>query len=140
MVNVSIIKAKINHIENNLGRLEEKQNITFDEFKRNIDSQDIILHNLQLSIQGCIDMASHIISDQGWVVPDTLAGLFDILLKHKIISEELNKKLKMMAGFRNIIIHEYEGIDLNKVYKALKEDLKDMRVFIKQICVYIKLI
>ncbi len=111
MVNQSIIKAKINHIERSLQRLKEKQNVTLAEFERNPDLQDIILHNLQLSIQGCVDIASHIISDEGWIVPDTLAGLFDILMEHKIISQELNEQLKKMVGFRNIIINEYGTID-----------------------------
>lgn len=139
MVNQNIIKAKINHIKENLQRLEEKQNITIDEFKKNKDLQDIILHNLQLSIQVCIDIASHIISDEGWTVPDTLSGLFDILLRQKIISEKLNISLKKMTGFRNIIIHEYQTIDLDKVYKILKEDLKDIYSFLKEICIYAKI-
>jgi uncharacterized protein YutE (UPF0331/DUF86 family) len=139
MVNQNIIKAKINHIENNLQRLKEKQSITLDELTRNVDLQDIILHNLQLSIQGCIDIASHIISDEGWTVPDTLAGLFDVLMKHKIISDELSEKLKKMVGFRNIIIHEYESIDLNKVHNILKQDIKDIYTFLKQICIYARI-
>lgn len=139
MVNQDIIKAKINHIENNLQRLKEKQNISLDELRKNIDLQDIILHNLQLSIQGCIDLDSHIISDEGWTVPDTLAGLFDILAKHKIISEESNEKLKRMVGFRNIVIHEYGTIDLNKVHSILEEDIKDTYLFLKQICTYAKI-
>lgn len=139
MVNQNIIKAKINHIKTTLERLEEKQNISIDEFKRNKDLQDIVLHNLQLSIQGCIDIASHIISDEGWAVPDTLSGLFDILLKQKIIPERLNVSLKKMTGFRNIIIHEYQTIDLDKVYKILKEDLKDIYSFLKEVCIYAKI-
>lgn len=139
MVNQNIIKSKINHIEINLQRLKEKQNITFDELKNNIDLQDIILHNLQLSIQSCIDIASHIISDQGWTVPDTLAGLFGILLEHKVISRELSEKMRKMVGFRNIVVHEYESIDLNKVYKILKEDIKDIYSFLREICIYVKI-
>jgi hypothetical protein len=34
MVNQNIIKAKINHIEENLQRLKEKQNITLEELKK----------------------------------------------------------------------------------------------------------
>lgn len=139
MVNQNIVKAKIMHIENNLGRLKEKENITLEEFKKKVDLQDIVIHNLQLAIQGCIDIASHIISDEAWPVPDTLIGLFDILAKHRIISEELNDRLKKMAGFRNIIVHEYGSIDLDKVYKILKEDIKDIRLFSKQVCAYAKI-
>ncbi len=139
MVNQDIIKAKISHIENNLQRLREKQNVSLDELKRNVDEQDIILHNLQLSIQGCIDIVSHIISDEGWAIPGTVGGLFDILTKHKIISEELNERLKKMIGFRNVIVHEYETVDLEKVYKILNEDIKDIYALVKQICIYAKI-
>ncbi|MFH1782752.1 MAG: DUF86 domain-containing protein [Candidatus Omnitrophota bacterium] len=139
MVNQDIVKAKISNIESNLQRLEEKQSITPEQFKESADLQDIILHNLQLSIQGCIDIASHIISDEGWPVPDTLAGLFDILMRHKIIPGELNIRLKRMAGFRNIIIHEYEAIDLDRVHHILQKDIKDIYLFLKQICMYAKI-
>lgn len=139
MVNQDIVKAKISHIEKNLQRLAEKQNITFEEFKRNVDAQDIILHNLQLAVQGCIDIASHVISNEGWTVPDTLLGLFDILMKHKIISAELSDRLKKMAGFRNIIVHEYGTIDLHKVHKIIRQDIGDIRLFLKRICAYAKI-
>lgn len=139
MVNQSIVKAKVSGIEANLGRLKEKKNIALAELKANKDMQDIILHNLQLSIQGCIDIASHIISDQGWEVPDTLAGLFDILLRHKIISAQLNERLKKMVGFRNIIVHEYGTIDLNKVHQILTRDIKDIYSFLKRVCSYAKI-
>src|SRR3990167_6864209 len=139
MVNQGIVKSKIIHIENNLQRLKEKQKITLEELKKNSDLQDVILHNLQLSIQGCIDLASHIISDEGWMVPDTLAGLFDVLLKYKIIPEELKDRLKKMVGFRNIIIHEYGTIHLTKVHAILTQDIKDIYSYLKVICVYAKI-
>ena len=138
MVNQGIVISKISHIENNLQPLKKKQKITLEELKKNSDLQDVILHNLQLSIQGCIDLASHIISDEGWMVPDTLAGLFDVLSKHKIIPEELNDRLKKMVGFRNIIIHEYGTIDLNKVHSILTQDMQDIYSYLKLICVYAK--
>ena len=136
MVNPNIVKAKISHIEKGLQRLKLKQNITLDAFKNNPDLQDIILHNLQLSIQGCIDIASHIISDEGWIVPGTLTGLFDILTEHEVISGELNERLKKMVGFRNIIIHEYEDIDLDIVYMILTKNIGDIYLFLKQVCDY----
>lgn len=139
MVNQSIVKSKIAHIENSLSRLREKQKVSFDEFKKDIDLQDIVLHNLQLAIQGCIDMASHIISDEGWRVPATLAELFDVIAKHKIISRELGERLSKMAGFRNIIIHEYEAIDLKKVYSILTKDIKDIYSFLQEVYLYAKL-
>ena len=139
MVNQNIVKAKINHIQNCLQRLKEKQHISETELKGSADLQDIIVHNLQLAIQGCIDVASHVVSDEGWAVPDTLAGLFDILKQHKVIPPDLNEKLKKMVGFRNIIIHEYANMDMGKVFRIFTHDIEDIGIFLKYICEYAKL-
>ncbi|MBI4846925.1 MAG: DUF86 domain-containing protein [Candidatus Omnitrophica bacterium] len=139
MVNSNIIKAKINHVQKSLQRLKLKQNIALDALKNDMDLQDIVLHNLQLCIQGCIDMASHIISDEGWIVPGTLTGLFDILKEHNVISGQLNERLKKMVGFRNIIVHEYEGIDIDLVYEILSKKTEDIELFLKQIADYCRL-
>jgi uncharacterized protein YutE (UPF0331/DUF86 family) len=139
MVNHNIIKVKISRIEISIERIKEKNTISFKEFKNNLDTQDVVLYNLQIAIQGCIDLAGHIVSDQGWPAPDTSAGLFDILKKHKIIPEQLTKNLRKMAGFRNLIIHEYANIDLEKVYNILHNDIRDIMLFLKYICVFAKL-
>ena len=36
-----------------------------------------------------------------------------------------------MIGFRNIIVHEYETADLERVYKILNEDIKDIYLLTK---------
>lgn len=46
-----------------------------------------------------------------------------------IISEELNRKLKAMVGFRNIAVHDYQNIDLDIVKKIIELHLDDMKQF-----------
>jgi len=38
-----------------------------------------------------------------------------------------------MAGFRNILIHEYSEIDTNRVYQAVHKDIDDLAEFAKRI-------
>ena len=38
-----------------------------------------------------------------------------------------------MAGFRNILVHEYLEIDRHRVYRALRDDLGDFEKFIKAV-------
>jgi uncharacterized protein YutE (UPF0331/DUF86 family) len=38
-----------------------------------------------------------------------------------------------MAGFRNILVHEYLEIDRRRVFSALKNDLGDFEKFIRAI-------
>lgn len=139
MVNQALLKAKIAHVYKSVEKLSRKVGISLKEFKTDTDMQDIVMHNLQLAIQGAIDIASHIISDEGWGVPNTLVGLFDVLREHNVIDGKLTDIMKKMAGFRNLIIHEYDVIDLDKVYQILTSRLGDFDAFLKQIAKFAKL-
>lgn len=123
MVDKELIRAKINHLQKSLSRLKEKQSIDKQSFLGDLDAQDIILHNLQLSIQGCIDIASHIVSDEGWELPGTLGGLFDTLAAKKVIDSGMAETMWRVVGMRNIIVHEYEEIDFEKIYAIYTEEL-----------------
>ncbi len=139
MVNQALIRTKISHIKKSVDRLSQKTGVAAKEFRTNPDIQDIVVHNLQLAIQGAIDIASHIISDEGWGAPSALVGLFDILRERKVIDEKLSDIMKKMVGFRNIIVHEYDDIDLDKVYQILTSSLGDFDDFLKQITKFAKL-
>ncbi len=139
MVNRDVVVAKIANIQRSLDRLKEKQGIDLNGFSKNRDIQDIVLLNLQSAIQGCIDIASHIISDNNWGVPGSLAGLFDILSERKVINDNIKDIMRSMVGFRNLIVHEYAGLDMNKVYTLFTSRLSDFNLFLKEISVYAKL-
>ena len=133
MVDKSIIRAKIAIVTDCLNRLKEKKWVSRELFLKDRDVQDIVLHNLQIAIQASTDIASHIVSDNDWPIPGTVMGLFDILEENKVITKKTSETLKKMAGFRNVIVHEYEGIDLNKVYDITKNRLSDFTTYLKQI-------
>lgn len=139
MVNRDVIIAKIDNIQRSLDRLKEKQGLTVESFSNDRDIQDIALLNLQVAIQGCIDIASHIISDNNWGVPGSLGGLFDILYEKKIITCKTKEIMRSMVGFRNLIVHEYIRLDMTRVYAVFSSQLDDFAEFLKEISLYAKL-
>lgn len=136
MVNQDVIMAKMANIQRSLSRLKEKQNIGFDEFSVDRDLQDIVLLNLQNAIQGCVDMASHIVADNNWGVPGSLAGLFDVICEKKVIIDSTRRIMRSMVGFRNLIVHEYAELDMSKVYEVFSGRLSDFDSFLKEIILY----
>jgi uncharacterized protein with HEPN domain len=40
---------------------------------------------------------------------------------------------RLMAGFRDVLIHDYEGVDLERVWRIAKEDLPAIKTAITQI-------
>jgi uncharacterized protein YutE (UPF0331/DUF86 family) len=88
---------------------------------------------LQLAIQAVLDISNHIVADMKLNLPADHKGLFDLLAAHKVLPVSLSKRLVPMAGFRNILVHEYLEIDRRRVYRALKDDLGDFEKFIKAV-------
>jgi uncharacterized protein YutE (UPF0331/DUF86 family) len=136
MVDRDIITAKIANIQKNINRLKEKQGLNESDFLKDRDVQDIVLLNLQAAIQGCIDIASHIVSDEGWDIPGSMAGLFDVLSQKGAISENTKGIMRPMIGFRNLIVHEYAALDMSMVYKAFHDKLEDFSIFLKEITIF----
>lgn len=139
MVNSLVILKKISHIRNNLSRLKVKANNDLDTLKNDLDLQDSVLHNLQLAVQGCIDIGSHIISDKGWGIAGSINEVFHILHDKGVIKANLAERLVSMVGFRNILIHEYEDINLDIVHNIIQNRLKDIDEYLLAIVDYFNL-
>lgn len=84
MIDQEVILAKANNIEQHIRRIREKRELSLDTFLADIDSQESILFNLQMAVQNCIDIASHIISDEGLGVAGSTNEMFFCLKKTAI--------------------------------------------------------
>ncbi len=82
--------------------------------------QDIVERNLEVAIQSCIDIANRIISLDEIEKPKDYYGSIIKLGEENILPYNFAKKFAPVAGFRNILIHEYLDIDWDEVYKNLQ--------------------
>ena len=103
------------------------------EFLKDFDCQDIVSFNLQLAIQNCIDIAAHIISEEGVGVPGSLTEMFYLLEENGYLSERLTEKMVREVGFRNLLVHEYGKIDLKQVYEIANEHIEDLNKYLLSI-------
>lgn len=106
------------------------QSISLEE-QTDRDKRNVVLHALLTSIQAAIDIATHIIAEKDLRKPTTYRETFEILKEEQIISEELANALSDLAGFRNVLVHIYWGLDLEEVYAILQNDLKVLEKFKK---------
>ncbi|MEW6418437.1 MAG: DUF86 domain-containing protein [Nitrospirota bacterium] len=133
MVDKPLILRKIDRIETYLKQIRQKKDPGIEAFQKDKDLQGIVLFNLIQSIQSCIDIGAHIISDSGWETPGSQADIFEILAQKKVITKLLAGKMIKMTGFRNRIVHEYEKIDLKIVYEVWRRNIGDIERFCKAI-------
>ena len=86
-------------------------------------------HTLQIAIQAALDTASHIVSDERLGEPRTNRGLFDLLERAGWIEPVLAGALRDMAGFRNILVHGYDTVDLTIVQDVVERHLDELLQF-----------
>jgi len=129
MVNQSILRRKIGRVEEHLKRIKALPLQPLDSFGKDTITQDVLLFNLTQAIQNCIDIATHIVSDEAWGLPGTQREAFDLLGDNSVISKEQVELLVAMAGFRNRIVHEYEKINMDIVYEVWQKGVKDIESF-----------
>jgi len=124
------IAGKVSFVQARLDRLRSHASVPKEEFLNDPDLQDVVLHNLQLAIQGCIDLGSHVVSEEAWGTPGSFSEVFQILHEHGIIAEDLSHRLVQMVGFRNRIVRGYENIDLDIVYDMWHQRLGDIEKYL----------
>ena len=90
-------------------------------------------HTLQLAIQAVVDVASHIVSDGQLGEPATNGELFDLLVGASWIADAQRLPLRQMAGFRNVLVHEYVKVDLAIVRDVIEHHLEDLLDFVRAI-------
>src|SRR2546428_12170093 len=86
-------------------------------------------HTLQIAIQAALDVASHIVSDERLGEPRTNRELVDLLERNGWIAPDLAVPLRRMVGFRNILVHGYETVDVAVVREVVEHRLDDLLRF-----------
>jgi uncharacterized protein YutE (UPF0331/DUF86 family) len=139
LVDKLLIGRKLTQLDTYLGQIREFSKISIAAYKSDWKMQRIVERTLQMLIELCIDIANHIISDEGLRLPSGYADTFTVLMEKKVINRNLFKTMDKMAKFRNVVVHQYEKIDPAIVVSILHNNLKDFENYKRAIIKYLSL-
>jgi uncharacterized protein YutE (UPF0331/DUF86 family) len=91
--------------------------------------QDAIILNIQRACEASIDLAMHVVAKKKLGLPQSSRDAFILLEQHHMIDSTLANKLKAMVGFRNIAIHDYQGVNLEIVQQIIEKHMGDFSQF-----------
>src|SRR5205814_8619799 len=97
----------------------------------------LVSFNLMLAVQSCLDIASHLIAEQGWAPAPSLSDAFVRLGAHGVISRNTAAALKDAAGLRNVVAHGYAGADPKKIHAAASVGLGDLEAFAREVAAWL---
>ncbi|MDD5368800.1 MAG: DUF86 domain-containing protein [Anaerolineaceae bacterium] len=126
------IARRLDELIDRLARLEPLRDHKRAEFDADPFLRDIAERNLEVSAQCCIDLCHRIIVLENARKPIDYYESIMMMGELGILSADFARRLAPLAGFRNILIHEYLGIDWDQVYKNL-QNLDDLHKFAQEI-------
>lgn len=137
MVKREVVISRIDKLKEYLTFLNSIKEYSKEEYRSNpfvYGSSERFLH---LAIECSIDIGNHIIADMRYRKPENNKDIFEILYENEIIDKELKENLCNMAGFRNILVHDYLKLNREIVRDIIVNNLVDMETFIALIIEYI---
>jgi len=129
MVDKVLLLRKIASLAEYQKQIGEYSTITVDSYRSDWKIQRIVERTLQMMIELCADIASHVISDNELRTPETYADTFRVLAENGILTPEQLAVMEKMAKFRNIVVHQYETVDAEIVILVLRRHLNDFIQF-----------
>jgi len=138
MVNRLLIERVLSDIKSNVADLQGATDISWEVYQTDKRSRRFVERTLHILVEACIDLAQHIISDEGFREPDSYRDAFMVLAENGIFSPSHVKKYENMAAFRNLIVHYYERVDDEIVFGIFKTDLSDFVLFSDSIKEYLE--
>ena len=117
-------------VERHLGRVADRLPATADAFEPATDASDAVVLHLWQATQVVIDLGTAACLHFKLGAPASYADAFHRLADAGMIDRELASRLGRAAGFRNVVAHAYDQLDMVRVYRAAREGPADLRAFL----------
>lgn len=138
MIDRETIYAHLNQLKSTASELSRLKSISLRDYESEISVRWQVERGLQITIQNLLDIGSHLLSALGKNRCETYTEVIDGLAMETIIPEAFADRIRGMAGLRNILVHDYLGVDNRLVHRILQEQLHDFNTFAGYIVHYIE--
>lgn len=136
-LNIKLIEDRLGFINKAIAKLNKLSSLQEKDFL-NSDSPAIAESYIRRALEAIFDIGRHIIAktaEKGIVEYKKIA---EALSENGIITRGLAEKIKLMAGYRNRLVHFYHEVSERELFLIVKNNLSDMEGFVKEIKVFIE--
>ncbi len=138
MVDPQSLTVRFEKLREYLKILKEIQKVSRSQFLKDYHVHGLAERYLQLAIECLLDIGSMLIVQYDFPKPSTKQEIISILEDQKVLPSDFTHRLAGIAGFRNILIHDYVKIDRARVYDYLQKNLPQFETFLRYVRRYIQ--
>ncbi len=126
----AILAERAMAVERHLARVQDRLPVSVAEFQPASDASDAVVLHLWQATQIVIDLAMRTSLAMNLGTPSSYADAFRRLEAAGVVPAELAERLARAAGFRNVVAHAYDTLDMARVHDAASRGPADLRAFL----------
>ena len=125
----AVLAERAAALRRHLTRVAEKLPPHPDQFAASSDATDAVVLHLWQATQIVIDLAVAACAVHQLGTPQAYADAFRRLQRAGLLDQALADRLVKAAGFRNLVAHAYDTLDLARVHRAATTGPADLLAF-----------
>lgn len=129
VVDKALLATKIATVRDAVARVGAVLPADVRAFQEDRTTREIVILNLFVALQACLDLAAHWLADEGWDVPQRYPDLFVALAEHGVLPRDLATRLAAASGLRNLVAHQYGVLDWARIHAIASFELQDLDRF-----------
>ncbi len=99
--------------------LAQWRDLSLDEYLADRTTRYAVERLLHLTAEAALDILDHLLSAKQEIVSDTYEDVLSNAHRGGFLTEERYRELRGLGGFRNVLAHEYVGLDDATVYRQM---------------------
>jgi uncharacterized protein YutE (UPF0331/DUF86 family) len=120
-------------VERHLARVAARLPKNVSEFTAPSDVADAVILHLWQAVQIVIDLGLSACLHFNLGTPESYGDAFRRLAAASLLEQDLARRLTQAAGFRNLVAHAYEELDLVRVHRIATDGPTDLRTFLARL-------
>ena len=141
MLNREFIQQKIDLIHQELVYMEKLSHFSFQEIASDFTKMNTFERLLEKVVIRATDINEHLINELatvGMKSPQNYRETFLKLSEMGVYQQEFAEKIAKSVGTRNALVHDYDDLDLQKIYSSVKECLEDYHKYCEYILQFLE--
>jgi uncharacterized protein YutE (UPF0331/DUF86 family) len=118
-VRAEVVRRKLLDIQESVGRLRSWLPTTVERLEQDFLFRWAVERGLQVAAESLFDVGNHILAGEFQESVDEYREIPTRLIACGVLSAATARRLESLAGFRNVLVHDYAEVDLRRLHSAL---------------------